>query len=83
MFQRLKGSNSLHFQGPDFVLLTVRALQSQQVFHIIMAVLTRFMAATYWKYICSSGVLELLCEHDITHCQQNLIMTISMLRVPP
>lgn len=67
MCQRLKGSNSLHFQGPYFVLLALCALQSQQVFRIIMAVLARFMAATYCKYICSSGVLQLLCEHDIAH----------------
>lgn len=28
------------------------------------------MAATYCKFICSSGVLQLLCEHDTAHCQQ-------------
>ena len=40
MLQRLKGSNGLYFQGPYVVVLTICALQSQQVFQIFMVVLT-------------------------------------------
>lgn len=53
-------------------------------YHLVLSMFfTRFMAVTCCKCICSSGVLQLLCENGITHCQQNLIMMISVLRVPP
>lgn len=74
-----------HRQSPLIVcwsslqcLAARRLNQAQQIKHVF----TRFMAATYCKYIYSSSVLQLVCETDVTHYQQNHIIKILIWRIP-
>lgn len=58
-------------------LVANRLNQTQQMKHVF----TRLMAVTYCKFMRTSGVLQLVCETDITHYQQNFIIKILILKI--